>query len=97
MRNQVRGCASIDLPKEKFETGLWFTTISESRGTISSTPLAFEGGKEKKVLAILARSVIFMFGTNALDVPALSERGTKGSTLVMFAGACLMLRTNLCM
>lgn len=61
----MRAYASNDLPEERFENKPRASAISEE-DFFSLLSIFFEGDKEKDALAVLKRSIVFMFGGNAL-------------------------------
>eukprot|EP00438_Fugacium_kawagutii_P017687 Skav211284 [mRNA] locus=scaffold2429:143489:145378:+ [translate_table: standard] len=72
IRNQMRAYASNDLAEEKFDGKAGHTVISELE-FFSLLDDFFRGDKEKDVLAVLKRSIIFMFGNQALYLRLPSE------------------------
>ena len=73
VRNQVRAFASNDLPEERFESKSEASTISE-QDFFSLLSDIFAGDKEKDVLAVLKRSIVFLFGNQALYLRLPSEQ-----------------------
>eukprot|EP00438_Fugacium_kawagutii_P018364 Skav210909 [mRNA] locus=scaffold15:130393:132312:+ [translate_table: standard] len=72
-RNQMRAFASNDLPQERFECKPGASSISED-DFFSLLSDIFQGDREKDVLAVLKRSILFLFGNNALYLRLPSER-----------------------
>lgn len=60
-----RAYALNELPDEGFDCGPRDTVMSEEN-FFSLLALFFDGGKENDVLAVLKRSIFFMFGAAAL-------------------------------
>ena len=65
LRNQMRAYASNDLAEERFDCNAGDTVISEAN-FFSLLDEFFRGDREKDVLAVLKRSIVFMFGNHAL-------------------------------
>ena len=72
VRNQVMAFASNDLPEERFECKPGASSITEEDFFRLLSDI-FQGDKEKDVLAVLKRSIVFLFGAKALYLRLPSE------------------------
>lgn len=72
VRNQVMAFASNDLPEERFACKPGASSITEEDFFRLLRDI-FQGDKEKDVLAVLKRSIVFLFGAKALYLRLPSE------------------------